>query len=114
MAGVSVGAFEQSILASCANSRLVKSVAQIQAGVYWVALRAFLAEDIFIDTFYNEQTGKTSFALIRAGKRIFGADNAKIKWHWHPFDDPFRHDAVNHEILFSDFLREVETHLSEQ
>ncbi len=53
MAGLSLGDFEQYTLEICANSRLVKSVAQIQAGVYWVALRAYLDEEMFIDTFYR-------------------------------------------------------------
>ncbi len=29
----------------------------------------------FINIFYNEQTGKTAFALIRDGQHIFGANN---------------------------------------
>lgn len=114
MAGLSPDIFEQEILAICASSNIVKSVAQIQSGVYWVGLRVYLADDLFIDVFYNEETGKKSYALIRTGRRVFGADNTKKKWHWHPFEDPEKHNVVDHEILFPNFLQRAETHLSQQ
>lgn len=114
MAGLSPSEFEQQVLTICAASKVVKSVAQIQSGVQWVALRAYLEDDLFVDVFYNEETDKKSFALIRAGVRIFAADNAKKKWQWHPFENPKMHLLINHEITFAEFLRQVETHLSQQ
>jgi hypothetical protein len=114
MASLNSTEFEQQILAICANSKIAKSVAQIQSGVHWVALRIYLDDDLFIDVFYNEETDKKSFALVRAGMRIFAADNAKKKWHWHPFKDPQSHSLVDDEILFSDFIRQVEIYLSKK
>jgi hypothetical protein len=114
MAGLSPNEFEQQVLVVCADSKIVRSVAQIQSGIQWVALRAYLEDGLFVDVFYNEETDKKPFALIRAGVRIFAADNAKKKWHWHPFIDPSKHQLTDHEITFAEFLRQVETHLSEQ
>lgn len=113
MAGLTISQFEQTIFSICGNSKIIQSVAQIQAGFDWVAIRAYISETLFLDVFYNERTGKTSYALIKNNQRIFGADNAKKQWHWHPFPAPHKHQIVEHEILFLDFLNAVEDYLGE-
>jgi len=77
MASLSPNEFERQVLAICAKSKIVKSVAQTHAGFGWVELRAYLPDDSFVNIFYNQDTGKKSFALIRARKRILAVDNAK-------------------------------------
>ena len=49
-----------------------------------VWLRLFLNED-FIETFHNSETASTSYAYIKRGKRVFGANNMRIGWHLHPY-----------------------------
>jgi hypothetical protein len=69
-------------------------------------LRVHLGASRFVDVFYNAETGKTSFALIKDGQRIFGADNTR-GWHVHPFGSSERHcpcDATS----FASILRQVE------
>jgi hypothetical protein len=61
--------------------------------------------------FYNADTGKCSYALIKDAMRVFGADNAFIGWHIHPFEDPSEHVASS-ELSFQEFLEAVEGHLA--
>jgi hypothetical protein len=49
-----------------------------------------LKEGLFIAVRYNSRNGRTDFALIKDGKRVFGYDNLK-EWHYHPSDDPSTH-----------------------
>jgi hypothetical protein len=72
-----------------------------------ISLRVDIRPDGFIDVFYNDQTETTAFALIRDGKRVFGADNTG-GWHSHPFSDPARHDLLPGPVSFTDFVAEIE------
>ncbi|MGH7594864.1 MAG: hypothetical protein ACREOI_00865 [bacterium] len=66
----------------------------------------------FVDTFHNESSGRTAFALIKNNRRIFGADNTG-GWHLHPFDDPTQHDPLNAPMTFSEFIQHIESHLTQ-
>ncbi len=112
MASLSSDEFEQQVLEICAKSKIVKSVAQTHAGFGWIELRAYLRDDSFVNIFYNENTRKKSFALIRERRHILAADNAKDEWHWHPFEEPTQHLFVEQEISFAEFLQQVEKHLT--
>ena len=48
-----------------------------------------------------------AYALVRRGRRAFGADNTG-GWHIHPFDDPERHDPLPDAMLFAEFVAQVE------
>jgi hypothetical protein len=45
-----------------------------------------------IDVYYSALKGKTTFALVRMGRRIFGYDNLR-GWHRHPVENPDQHVA---------------------
>ncbi len=65
-----------------------------------------------INVFYNLATDKIAFALIQKNKRIYGADNAKIDWHYHHFTDPYQY--INCEpMTFVAFLQAVEDYFGE-
>ncbi|MBI4690205.1 MAG: hypothetical protein HY754_08065 [Nitrospirae bacterium] len=55
-----------------------------------VKIKAVINNDTFINIFYNAETEKYSFVLVKNNKRIFGIDNTK-NWHIHPFEDPESH-----------------------
>jgi hypothetical protein len=74
-----------------------------------VNLRIDIAAGGFVDVFYNERSGTTSYALIREGRRILGADSTG-GWHQHPFDDPDRHEPLAAAMPFDEFVVEVERH----
>jgi hypothetical protein len=69
-------------------------------------LRVHLGAVAFMEIFFNVETGKTSFALIKDRQRIFGADNTR-GWHTPPFDSP-ESDHSCEEMVFTSFLRPVE------
>jgi len=74
-----------------------------------VKVRVELVDGYFIDAFFNEVSGRTAFALIDQGDRIFGADNAG-GWHVHPFDSPSDHLPVVDAVSFGEFVDMVERH----
>ncbi len=67
-----------------------------------VKIKAIINERNFISVFYNAETQKYSFALIKDNKRIFGADNTR-KWHIHPFEAPNSHKE-SHSMGLEEFL----------
>lgn len=69
-------------------------------------LRVHLGASLFIDIFFNAETSKTSFALIKDAQRIFGVDNTR-GWHLHPFGSPESHCPCE-AMAFVSFLRQVE------
>jgi hypothetical protein len=107
MAGLSVDEFEEEVIEICSTSSVVRNIASPILGSDWCSIRAYLADDSFVDAFYNQKTGKTAFAQVREGRRIFGADNRK-GWHWHPYEDPSQHIASPGAITFEEFLGKVE------
>jgi hypothetical protein len=102
--------FENQIIAACSGSPIVASVSMTGIGVTWLRLRAYLINGSFLEMFFNEVTGKTSFALIQGDERIFGADNTE-GWHWHPFEAPNEHVPASEKIDFHAFLSRVEEYL---
>jgi len=107
MAGMSVEKFAANVIAICSKSFAVASSTVLRLSVTWFKLRAYLTNESFVDVSYNEKTGKTTFAQIQDERRIFGADNKK-GWHWHSYEDPERHDFVEDEITFEEFMKRVE------
>ena len=111
MAGLSMEEFERRLEAVCSKSSFVKSATLFSSTASSNLWRVMLSDDSFIDVYYSEVVGKTSFAHIKNKQRIFGADNAG-GWHWHPREDPQRHDFTNTEITFDEFLKLAEENLS--
>ena len=72
-----------------------------------ITLRIQVAPDAFIEAFHNDRTGTTAYALIRQGRRVFGADNTG-GWHVHPLDNPEIHVPLGGAMSFSDFVAEIE------
>ena len=111
MAHVSPILFTRTVQEACDRSVLVSGYDIQILDDTVVKIRATLAADAFIEVFYNADTGKCSYALIENDARIFGADNAFIGWHMHPFEDPSEH-VVSSELSFEEFLQAVESHLA--
>jgi hypothetical protein len=118
MAGLSMTDFEEQMRDVCSKSSVVKSVnlfASTENSNLWrILLKNDTAVDVdisFVDAYYSN-AGKISFAHIKNNVRIFGADNAGGRWHWHPYEDPQRHDFVDKEIAFAEFLKHIEENLS--
>ena len=72
-----------------------------------IKLRIELTTGDFIDAFYNEETNTTAYALIRQGRRVYGADNTG-GWHLHPFAEPNQHEHLSAPLSFADFVAEIE------
>ncbi len=95
---------------SCYSSGFVSHVEEQLVDIDILKVRVHLIiGSVFIDVFHNVVTDKTSFALVEADQRLYGADNAKIEWHKHPFSAPDQHIPCQ-PIKFAEFLVEVENY----
>lgn len=97
------------IVTVCAESPNVVAYTVRVLDLDILSLRVHLADESFIEVFYNVATDKTAFALIVDDERIYGKDNAKMGWHVHPFDTPEDHIPCD-PVSFETFLSEVEAH----
>jgi hypothetical protein len=104
---VTLAEFEQQVYRVAVASPIcsIPSVRRLSATS--ISLRIEIVTGGLIDAFYNEQTGTTAFALIRAGRRAFGADNTG-GWHVHPFADPEGHASLPAELSFASCLAQLE------
>ncbi|MFQ5456595.1 MAG: hypothetical protein ACE5EA_10425 [Nitrospirota bacterium] len=102
---MSIFEFTKEVIEVCAQSEIVKKVQIIIVEEPVAKLRAEITDNIFIDIFYNKETAKKSFSLIKDNKRIYGADNTK-EWHIHPFNNPESHQSSN-EIGFVEFIEKI-------
>lgn len=94
--------FSRQTIAVCAKYGFIHEI-EIQLLDEPVAkIKAIIDSNTLISIFYNAETYKYSYALIRENKRIFGADNAR-NWHIHPFESPDSH-IESSEMSLSDFL----------
>ena len=113
MAHLNTFEFARTVQVACDQSSLVAAYDVRILDNTVVKIRVFLTHGALIDVFYNADTGNLSYALIEDATRVFGADNAFIGWHIHPFDDPNQHTPSS-EISFDDFLRSVEKHTAKR
>ena len=50
---------------------------------------------MFLEFYFNEQTGTIAFALIRDQGKIWGIDRDNIRgWHLHPLENPMGHVGI--------------------
>ena len=111
MAHISAFEFARTIQDICDRSDLVTYYDVRILDDTVVKIRVALTHDAFIDVFNNSDTGKCSYALIEASIRVFGADNAFIGWHTHPFDNPDQHVHAP-EVTFDEFLKTIEEYFA--
>ena len=107
MSGLRLSEFVEVVRLACDRSDLVTGYDVHILDNATIKIRAFLRVEAFIDIYFNPENGNCSFALIKSGKRIYGADNAFIGWHLHPFEAPDQHLPCP-ELSFGDFLFTVE------
>jgi len=105
---ISAERFDGNVRQVCASSKGVVRLVSFSATRRVARLRAYLVDFSFVDIYYNQKTGTTTFAHIQRNRRVFGADNKNGIWHWHPREDPSEHLPSNREIIFEEFLKEIE------
>ncbi|MCK4393927.1 hypothetical protein KAX17_13575 [Candidatus Bipolaricaulota bacterium] len=63
-----------------------------------IKLRLHITDEVFIDVYFNTDSGRLDFTTIKGERRVFGYDNAG-GWHYHPVKDPNRHDSCSGPTL---------------
>lgn len=95
--------FSKYAINSCSKYSFIQSVEIQLIDEPIVKIKAVITSDVFINIFYNAETEKYSFALIKQNRRIFGIDNTR-NWHMHPFENPDDHLKTTKTSLL-DFLK---------
>jgi len=72
MAALTVPEFERQIAAVCEQSKIILLYLVLRVPATSIVLRVYLTNGLFIDVFYNEVTGRVSYALVDKDRRIFG------------------------------------------
>jgi hypothetical protein len=75
-----------------------------------VKIKVSVTENIYIQLYYNQETGTRNYVLIGWNRRLFGRDCVGGVWHKHPFENPENHDFSEdgkREVSISDFFEEV-------
>lgn len=103
--------FIERLRGTCDRSNLVVSYDIRVLDNAVLKARITLTIDPFIDVYYNPANGTCSYTLIQGGQRIFGADNAFIGWHIHPFENQDEH-RLREAVTFHEFLKTVEQWVS--
>ena len=107
MADLTLAQFIEAARQACDQSDLVVSYDVRVLDNVIVKIRVFLSMDAFVDVYFNPANGNCSYTLVQGNRRIYGADNAFVGWHLHPFESPKDHRLCA-EISFGEFLRTVE------
>lgn len=94
-----VGQFLLLLLKGLSELEFVEKV-DIDTEVFVLKCRAILKENRFLQVYFNELTGTTSFALIEKDKRIWGVDCDNMRgWHLHPLDNPETHENTEKKTI---------------
>jgi len=75
-----------------------------------VKVKVPITENIYIQLYYNRETGTKNYVLIGWNRRLFGRDCVGSVWHKHPFENPEDHDFSEdgkREISISDFFEKA-------
>ena len=107
MAGLTLFQFAEQLQEICDRSDLVVSYDIRMLDNAVLKARVYLSIDAFVDVYFNPTNGACSYTLVQDNRRIYGADNAFVGWHVHPFENPDEHRLCG-EVLFHEFLNVVE------
>ena len=99
--------FSKEAIRLCSGFGFINGVDVVLIDEPVAKIKAVIEKDTFINIFYNAETAKYSFALIKNNQRIFGVDNTK-KWHIHTFEEPESH-LESGSISLLDFLKILES-----
>ena len=77
-----------------------------------VKIRLIMNRD-FVDVYYNAEKETISYTYVESARRIFGANNMKIGWHWHPYGDVQKH-LPDKTITIETFLKTLEKELGKR
>lgn len=76
-----------------------------------VTVQLAIANELRVQAFLSQKTGRLSFALIGPSGRLYGRDRQHGEWHRHPFSQPASHEAtpegMSHKPLLQ-FMAEVQ------
>lgn len=107
MADLTLAGFIETVRSACDQSDLVVSYDVRILDNAILKIRVFLTIEAFIDVYFNPVNRNCSYALVHGNRRIYGADNAFVGWHLHPFESPDEHRLCE-QVPFGEFLTAVE------
>lgn len=86
--------FASELLRALATVEAIEQVTLHSEGPV-VSGQAYVSAEMFLEFYFNEETGTIAFALIRSRNRIWGIDRDNIRgWHLHPLESPREHVEI--------------------
>jgi len=80
-----------------------------------IKVRLYIAPELFIQVYRNDQFDTLNLVLIYNGQRLYGRDRLGGVWHRHDLTAPDQHDKSpegQRSLTLPEFLDEVETVLA--
>ncbi|MBI5193941.1 MAG: hypothetical protein HZA08_10940 [Nitrospirae bacterium] len=103
---MNISEFSQEIIEACSLCYFITGFETLLYEDPVIKIRANIDNNTFIEIFFNSETDKHSFALIKNDKRIYGVDNTR-NWHLHSFENPEAH-LPHQPTSFHDFIKHLE------
>ena len=94
----------------------VRETVKVDETYYSVKYRLYAESELFIQLYFNEQSGTVGMALVYQGQRLYGRDCEASVWHRHPANEPTLHDASPEgaqAVSVEEFLAQVQAILIE-
>ena len=95
----------------------IRSIVRVDETRYSVKYRLGIDPDLFVQLYFNVQTGTAGLVLIHQGRRIYGRDSENSHWHRHPYHDPDSHNESPQgarAVSIEEFLTEVQAILVQE
>ena len=105
--------FKEEVDAACKQFSFIKEYKILRDMPPYLKIRLEIAQNDYVDVVYNSDTGSTSYTYISDGKRLFGANTARIGWHIHPYENEKTHKLTK-PVSLEMFLRELELELKKR
>lgn len=105
------------IEAICLRFPFIRQVVKLDETKYSVKYRLVLEKDLYIQIYRNLRNGTIGQVLVHQGRRLYGRDYDKGRWHKHPYENPDNHDFSAEglrEVLHEEFIAEVSAILTRE
>ncbi|HRQ41098.1 MAG TPA: hypothetical protein PLD25_24540 [Chloroflexota bacterium] len=94
----------------------IRDFKQVERTDATVTIHLEIENDLFVQLYFSQRSGRLSLALVGNTGRIYGRDREYGRWHLHPFGKLHEHIDTPEGMsaqLISQFLSEVEKLLIE-
>ncbi|MCL4262473.1 MAG: hypothetical protein KJ069_04630 [Anaerolineae bacterium] len=113
---MNVDAFVNEAILAGERFWFIRDFKQVERTDATVTLHLDIENELFVQLFFSQRSGRISLALVGSTGRIYGRDREYGRWHLHPFGKSHEHidtpEGMSTQPI-NQFLSEVEKLLIE-